>query len=93
MVQELPLVVGNFRRRRRINEFFSLVSGMSYFVGAMALVGIVYKTAISQNLNRQQRDGGGGFSASAISKKGPRQGKKIDGMDDWIDMEENDDDE
>ena len=50
----------------------------------MALVGLLYKSAMAANLKRSQaeEESGRGFSASAISKKAARKGKKIDGMED-----------
>lgn len=96
IVQELPDVLGNFKRRKRINELMSIVSGLGYFALTMAAVGLLYKTAMAANLRRSQTEEemGRGFSASAISKKAARKGKAIDGMEDgWVDMEEDDDDE
>ena len=66
------------------------------FVFMMALVGLLYKSAMAANLKRSQAEeaSGRGFSASAISKKAARKGKKIDGMEDgWVDMEEDADDD
>ena len=96
IVQELPDVLGNFKRRKRINELMSTVSGLGYFALTMALVGLLYKSAMAANLRRSQAEeaSGRGFSASAISKKAARKGKKIDGMEDgWVDMEEDADDD
>lgn len=96
IVQELPDVLGNFKRRKRISELMSIVSGLGYFALTMAAVGLLYKTAMAANLRRSQAEEemGRGFSASAISKKAARKGKAIDGMEDgWVDMEEDDDDE
>ena len=96
IMQELPPVLGNFKRRKRISELMSIVSGLGYFALVMAAIGLLYKTAMAANLRRSQAEEemGRGFSASAISKKAARKGKKIDGMEDgWVDMEEDDDDE
>ena len=96
VVQELPQVLDNFKRRKRINEIASIASGLGYFALVMVAVGLLYRTAMAANLKRSkiEEDMGMGFSASAISKKSARKGKKIDGMEDgWVDMEEDDDEE
>lgn len=94
VVQELPQVLDNFKRRKRINEISSIVSGLGYFAVVMLAVGLLYRTAMAANLKRSktEEDMGMGFSASAISKKSNRKGKRIEGMDEgWVDMEEDDD--
>lgn len=95
VVDELPDMLGNFRRRKRINEVTSILSGLGYFAGGMLVVGILYKSAMNASALRSKRDDTtSGWSASAISKKGPRQGRAIEGMGDgWIDMEDNEDDD
>lgn len=95
VVDELPDMLGNFRRRKRINEVTSILSGLGYFAGGMLVIGILYKSAMNANALRSKRDDAtAGWSASAISKKGPRQGRTIEGMGEgWIDMEDNEDDD
>ena len=94
VVQELPQVLDNFKRRKRINEILNIVSGLGYFSVAMLAIGLLYRTAMAANLKRSKMEEsmGMGFSASAISKKSNRKGKRIEGMGDgWVDMEEDDD--
>ena len=95
-MQELPAVLGNFKRRKRINELTSVLSGLGYFAVTMAAIGLLYKVAMAANLRRSkaEEEMGRGFSASAISKNSARKGKAIEGMEEgWIDMEEDDDDD
>lgn len=93
IVQELPDVLGNFKKRKQLSELWVIVSGMGYFFAGAVLISVLYKGALAAGLRRGASAGkddllGRGFSASAISKKGPRKGKQIENMDEgWLDME------
>lgn len=87
VVQELPDVLGNFKKRKQLSEFSVIFSGLAYFFAGALFISVLYKSALAAGLKRGIA-AGGKFSASAISKKGPRKGKQIEGMDDgWLDME------
>lgn len=93
IVQELPDVLGNFKKRKQLSELWVIVSGLGYFFAGAVLISVLYKGALAAGLRRGASAGkddllGRGFSASAISKKGPRKGKQIENMDEgWVDME------
>jgi len=92
VVSELPDVLGNFRRRKRLNELLVIGSGFTYFAIGIMLVGVLYRSAMDSIAKKAARDDLG-YSTSAISKKGPRKGKQIAGMaEGWVDMEVTDDD-
>lgn len=87
IAKELPIVLRNFKKRRLANEFFVIVKGAAYLVAFLALFNFVYQSSLA-SIERAKRSGGGRFSASAISKKGPRKGRQIEGMEDgWLDMD------
>ena len=94
---ELPDVLGNFRRRKRISELSVLGSGMGYLAVAAVLLTFLYKVGMEANLKRISReDKARGFSqpTSARYKKSQRQGTEIKNMGDgWLDMEESVDDD
>ena len=94
---ELPDVLGNFRRRKRISELSVLGSGMGYLAVAAVLLTFLYKVGMEANLKRISReDKARGFSqpTSARYKKSQRQGTEIKNMGDgWLDMEESADDD
>ena len=101
IVAELPDVLGNFKKRKQLSEFGVIFSGLAYFFGGAIFISVLYKGALAAGLRRgaaagkdDALGGGRGFSASAISKKGPRKGKQIEGMGDgWLDMEIDDSDD
>ena len=88
IVKELPIVLRNFKKRRLANELVVIVKGAAYLVAFLALFNLVYQSSLA-SIERAKRSGGGRpFSASAISKKGPRKGRQIEGMEDgWLDMD------
>lgn len=94
MVTELPDVLLNFRRRKRVNEIWVLGSGVGYCLLAMGVCALAYKGALEANLRRLEReDSRNGVARKgygAIAKKGARKGVSIDGMDGWVDMENQD---
>ena len=94
---ELPDVLGNFRRRKRISELSVLGSGMGYLAVAAVLLTFLYKVGMEANLKRISReDKARGFSqpTSARYKKSQRQGTEIKNMGDgWLDKEESVDDD
>jgi len=94
---ELPDVLGNFRRRKRISELSVLGSGMGYLAVAAVLLTFLYKVGMEANLRRISReDKARGFSqpTSARYKKSQKQGIEIKNMGDgWLDMEESVDDD
>jgi hypothetical protein len=95
VVSELPDVLGNFKRRKRLNELVIIGQGLGYFAVAAALAALLYKGGMEAHLRRMAReDRERGYSRpiSAVSKKGGRKGKEIDGMEGWIDMEASDND-
>lgn len=96
IVQELPDVIGNFKRRKQFSELSVILSGLGYFFLGAVVISVLYKGALSAGLSRGNRKDPSGreFSASAISKKGPRKGKQIENMGEgWLDMEFGADDE
>jgi len=99
IVQELPDVLGNFRKRKQLSEVWVVFSGLAYFFAGAVLVSVLYKGALAAGLRRGaaaqgKDDNSREFSASAISKKGPRKGKQLEGMDEgWLDMELSADDD
>ena len=94
---ELPDVLDNFRRRKRINEIAAVCRGVGYFVLAFVFVAVMYKGAMQASLRRMEREDREkrGFAppVSAVPKTGGRKGTDIDGTDGWIDMESSDDDD
>lgn len=96
VVSELPDVLGNLKRRKRLNELMIIGQGFGYFAVAAALAALLYKGGMEAHMRRMAReDRERGYSRpiSAVSKKGGRKGKEIDGMDGWIDMEATEDDD
>ena len=55
VMTELPDVLDNFKRRKRISEISVLGTGLGYFVGAVAIVTILYKVGMEANLRRIAR--------------------------------------
>ena len=86
IVQELPYVLSNFKKRKALNELIVVAKGFGYFAIGVFVMGVLYKNAV-ETVRRQGKDGGS-FSPSAISKKGPRKGRQIEGMEEgWLDMD------
>ena len=89
IVFELPDVMANLKRRKRINEILTLGKGFGYLIGAMFIAAIMYKGAMASQLRKINQKGGDNYTpTSAISKKAARKGKEIDNMDGWLDMEQ-----
>jgi hypothetical protein len=55
IVTELPDVLGNFNRRKRINEISRLGSGLAIALAGVSLIGLVYKFSLESNLKRIAR--------------------------------------
>ena len=55
VVTELPDVLMNFRRRKRVNEVWVLGSGLGYCALAVGMAAIAYKVAMENNLKRLER--------------------------------------
>jgi len=78
IVQELPDVLANFKKRKQLSELTVIGSGLAYFFGGAIFISILYKGALAAGLRRgaaaagKDEAGGRGFSASATSKKGLR---------------------
>lgn len=94
---ELPDVLDNFKRRKRINEIAATCRGVGYFVLAFVIVAFMYKSAMQASLRRMEREDkeARGFArpVSAVPKTGGRKGTDISGTDGWIYMEYDDDDD
>lgn len=94
IVFELPDVMANFKRRKRINEILTLGKGFGYLIGAICIAGIMYKGVLASQLKRVNQKGSDNYiPTSAISKKASRKGKQIDNMEGWLDMEQDADDD
>ena len=96
-MEELPFVLDNYRRRKRINELLLGIKGLGLAVVLMAALSFIYKAATAAAQRRMARDDamrGITFSTSAISKKAARKGRRVEGMaEGWLDMEFDEDDE
>ena len=55
VVTELPDVLMNFRRRKRVNEVWTLGSGAGYCLLGLGIAAIAYKGAMENNLKRLER--------------------------------------
>ena len=60
---ELPDVLMNFRRRKRVNEVWTLGSGAGYCLLGLGIAAIAYKGAMENNLKRLERLVGGMWCA------------------------------
>ena len=94
IVFELPDIMANFKRRKRINEIITLGKGFGYLIGAICIAGIMYKGVLASQLRKVNQKGSDNYiPTSAISKKASRKGKQIDNMEGWLDMEQDADDD
>lgn len=97
VIDELPYVLENYRRRKRINEVVLSVKGIACAFLLVTVLSFIYKAAMAAARRRMARDDaarGISFGTAAISKKAARKGRKMDGMGDgWLDMEFEDDDD
>mmetsp|Transcript_708 Transcript_708/g.817 ORF Transcript_708/g.817 Transcript_708/m.817 type:complete len:275 (+) Transcript_708:121-945(+) len=91
---ELPIVLGNLQRRKRVKEIARIFSGIGYGVLVVVFCAIAYKGALAGNLRRlEKNDRDLGITRKgygAITKKGMKKGTEIDGMNGWIDMDDSD---
>lgn len=94
---EMPYALYNLNKRKRIDEVLNVVTGMSYFLFGVGAVSLLYRGGIRSYQNKVAKEDavrGYKLPTSAISKKAPKSGKKIQGMGDgWIDMENYEDDD
>lgn len=88
--EELPVVLSNFRRRKRIDEIVGMFSGLAVFAVVMTVISFIYKYGMDNYVRKYVRGGSMfGNTISAISKKGPKKGVQIAGMEKgWLDMEQ-----
>lgn len=89
LTTELPTAMYAFRRRKTIQEVAQSLGSVASILISVFVVGFVYKRANAINKVRARTKGG--YGTSAISKKdGRKDGRSIDGMDGWADMEDED---
>jgi len=91
ITDEIPDVLVNMNRRRRINEVAQVISGFGLFAVGIVVVTVLYRGAMSSYRQRVEREDavrGYRLPTSAVSKKAPKKGRQIEGQDEgWIDME------
>ena len=89
LTTELPTAMYAFRRRKTIQEVTQSLGSVASIMISVLLVGFVYKRA--NTINKVRARTKGGYGTSAVSKKhGRKDGKDIDGMEGWADMEDED---
>lgn len=79
---ELPIVLGNLQRRKRVKEIARIFSGIGYGVLVVVFCAIAYKGALAGNLRRlEKNDRDLGITRKgygAITKKGMKKGTLLE---------------